>query len=72
MNTITNKAIPVSTRGFMIKANTNKTKAINPVHTYHDGNPSRYKTRIKTLKIKALPGSCGTISSMGKNSIPRA
>ncbi len=43
------KAIPVNTKGFIIKASTNKINAIKPVQTYQEGNPSLYKTNMKTL-----------------------
>ena len=62
----------VNIKGFMSKAKTNKTIAMKTVQTYHDGKPSRYKTKIKTLKIKALPGSWSTINNIGRKRIPSA
>ena len=46
---------------------------INPVKTYQAGRPSRYKTMINILYIKALPGSgCGNIRITGNRMIARA
>ena len=68
-----NNAIRITYCGWSTKVITNKSMVIKPVQTYQAGKPSRYKTKMNILYIKALPGSgWGSIRNTGKNTIAKA
>ena len=69
----TANAVSMTYCGSNTSVNMNNNIVINPVNTYQAGRPSRYKTMMNILYIKALPGSgCGNISKTGKSIIASA
>src|SRR5690606_25414960 len=66
-----NKVNPTKYSGLMTSESKNKAMAMTPVHKYHEGRPSRYKSKNKDRKIIAEPASgCNKIRRTGNKIIP--